>query len=277
MKRIVLILIIVIGAVAIGIRVLGASAKRPPLTVASVSVPAYQVSSPRSLHSIRLVAAPVIDGNLSDWPAGESIDLDRHTAFSFSGYIDSPADLSAIIRSGWDRQTLYFAIEVNDDIIVTDSEDVWQDDGVEIGLDGLNDKDAWGSDDHQYTIVADGNTTDRSVPITDIVASVLPHEGGYNVEVAIPVSKLIPGVPISGTVMGFTIGLHDDDDGDTWDAYLIWEGTNTSSSPEEFGSLIFTERLEDRIDALEARIIRLEEQVQELLMILSEFEGLPPP
>ena len=87
----------------------------------------------------------------------------------------------------------------------------------------------------------------------------------------------IPGVPISGTVMGFTVGLRDDDDGGDWDAYLIWEGTNTSGAPEEFGSLVFTERLEDRIDALEARIIQLEQKLDELLEILSEFEGLPPP
>ena len=114
-------------------------------------------------------------------------------------------------------------------------------------------------------------------PVADVVASVLTYEGGYNVEVAIPMAHLISGVPISGTVMGFTVGLHDDDDGDNWDAYLVWEGTNTSSAPEEFGSLVFTERLEDRIDALEARIIQLEQQVQELLAILREFEGLTPP
>jgi hypothetical protein len=277
MKKVALILLIVIGAVTIGIRVLGANARQTPSGVTSVQAQAYQMLSTRSLHSMRLVSAPVIDGDLSDWPAGETISLNRQTAFSFSGQIDSPADLSAIIRSGWDQQTLYFAIEVSNDVIVTDSSDVWRDDGVEIGLDGLNDKDAWGLDDHQYTLVADGRTTDRSVPTGDIAASVATHQGGYDIEVAIPMSKLLPGVPISGTVMGFTIGLHDDDDGDNWDAYLIWEGTNTSSSPEEFGSLIFTERLEDRIVALEAKIIQLEQQVQELLAILSEFEELTPP
>ena len=148
---------------------------------------------------------------------------------------------------------------------------------MEIGLDGLNDKNAWGSDDHQYTILADGSLTDQGEPATSVVASVRTDDVGYDIEVAIPMSELIPGVPISGTVMGFTIGLHDDDDGDDWDAYLIWEGTNTSGSPEEFGRLVFTERLEDRIDALEARIIQLEQKVQELLQILSEFEELPPP
>ncbi|MBC7261543.1 MAG: hypothetical protein H5T63_05985 [Chloroflexi bacterium] len=96
-------------------------------------------------------------------------------------------------------------------------------------------------------------------------------------EVAIPISKLLPGIPISGTVMGFTVGIHDDDDGGNWDAYLIWEGTNTASRPDQFGSLIFTERPEDRLIALEAKITELERKIQELLRILREFEQLTPP
>jgi len=276
-KRFVLTLVVVIGIVGIGLRVLGANVTQVPATVQRFEVPAYQLAPTRSLHSARLTVAPEINGDLSDWPGAESIDLDRYTAFSFSGEIDGTADLSAVIRSGWREDTLFFAIEVHDDVIVTDSAEVWRDDGVEIALDGLNDKAAWGSDDHQYTIVANGSVTDRGEPTVDVVASVLTYEGGYNVEAAIPMAQLVSGVPISGTVMGFTVGLHDDDDGDSWDAYLIWEGTNTSSAPEEFGTLVFTERLEDRIGALEARIIELERRVEELLVILSEFEGLTPP
>jgi hypothetical protein len=257
--------------------VLGANVPQVPATVHRFEVPAHQLAETRSLLSPRLVVAPEINGDLTDWPGAESINLNRHTAFSFSGEIDSTADLSAVIRSAWNEDTLFFAIEVHDDVIVTDSVEVWRDDGVEIGLDGLNDQEAWGSDDHQYTVVASGSVTDRGEPATDVTAAVLTYEGGYNVEMAIPMAQLISGVPISGTVMGFTVGLHDDDDGDNWDAYLIWEGTNTSGAPEEFGSLVFTERVQDRIDALEARIIQLEHQVQELLAILSEFEGLTPP
>jgi hypothetical protein len=276
-KRTVLILAVVIGVIGIGLRVLGQNVTEPPATAHRFEVPAYQLAATRSLPSPRLMVAPEINGELSDWPGRTSIDLDRYEAFSFSGEISSSADLSAVIRSGWTEDTLFFAIEVHDDIIVTDSAEVWRDDGVEIALDGLNDREAWGSDDHQYTVVANGFVSDRGDPTTDVVASVLTYEGGYNVEVAIPMAQLVSGVPISGTVMGFTVGLHDDDDGDNWDAYLIWEGTNTSSAPEEFGSLVFTEFLEDRIDALETRIIQLEQQVQELLAILSEFEGLTPP
>ena len=296
MKRAMLIVVLVIITIALGVRVLGARGKELGTTLpasdgtlgaSALSAPSQQSQSSmaisaqgfarRNLHSMRLVSTPQIDGNLADWPAGESIELNRSTAFSFLGGIAGLNDLSAVIRSGWDENTLYFAIEVRDDVLVTDSTDVWRDDGVEMGLDGLYDRYAWGTDDHQYTVVADGRRTDRGVPTDSISAGVLTYGGGYNIEVAIPILQLIPGVPISGTVMGFTIGLHDDDDGGNWDAYLIWEGTTTGDLPEQFGNLIFSERLEDRIAILEAKIVRLERRTQELLTILAEFEQMTPP
>jgi len=97
-----------------------------------------------SVSSIRLLSKPMIDGLSGDWPLGNAIELSRATAYSFSGSIDSPADLSASIRSGWDDQWLYFLIEVKDDKIVADSTDLWRDDGVGIVLDGLHDQVAWG-------------------------------------------------------------------------------------------------------------------------------------
>ena len=277
MKKAALILILVLGATTIAIQVLGAGTKDTHPTAILQPPAEYQASSGRNLSSTRLATPPSIDGDLSDWPAGESINLNRDTAYAFSGRVSDLEDLSAIVRSGWDQQNLYFAIHVSDDVLVTDSPDVWRDDGVEIGLDGLHDTYAWGFDDHQYTIVADGRAADRGLLTTDISSSVLTYQGGYYVEMAIPMSKLIPGTPISGTVMGFTIGLHDDDDGGNWDAYLIWEGTNTSTSPEQYASLLFADRPEDRLAELEAKLEQLEHQVRQLLPILSEFEQLTPP
>jgi len=280
-KRAIVILLVVVGVVAVGIRVLGASkANNVPgaVTHRGQEVIGFEARTPRSLRSIHfLTAPPVLDGDLSDWPAWDSIDVNRATAFSFSGLVGSTSDLSATVRSGWVADTLYFAIQVSDDVIVTDSADVWRDDGVEIGLDGLRDGQAWGGDDHQYTLVADGRVTDRGVVVTDVLAAAGRFPGGYTIEVGIPISKLIPGAPISGTVMAFTVGVHDDDDGGNWDAYLIWEGTSTSSSPALFGSLVFSERPEDRIAVLEAKVTQLEAKVQELLTVLSQFEKLTPP
>lgn len=279
MKRNALIaLIAAIGAVTLGIRLLRADANGLDSTIIIHSMPVYPLATEGVLHSISLITPPVIDGNLNDWPVGESIELTRNTAYSFTGQVDDTNDLSSLIRSGWDQQQVYFAIQVTDDVIIGgESDDVWRDDGVEIGLDGLNDDYPWGWDDHQYSIVVDGRVTDRGTAVSDITAAAALSDSGYDIEVAIPMTRLISGTPISGTVMGFTIGIHDDDDGGSWDAYLIWEGTNTSTAPEEFGDLLFTERAEDRLIALEARLVKLERKLQELLIILQEFQAVEPP
>jgi len=275
-KRVLLISLAVLCVAAAGLELSKTSAKQGAPVVPTSSGPLYWAADVQSMTCMRLVESPIIDGLASDWPYGYTMELNKATAYSFSGKIDGLADVSAVMRSGWDDENLYFLIEVVDDKIVTDSTDVWRDDGVELGLDGLHDQNSWGWDDHQYTLVADGRQTDRGTPITAIDSVILPYQGGYNIEVAIPVSQLIPGTPVSGTVMGFTIGLHDDDDGGNWDGYLIWQGKSTSSSPEEFGSLVFMERSEDRLIALEARIAKLEERIRELLAVLSEFAPLNP-
>ena len=277
MKKAALILTLVTVAAACWIRVLRASTQGASATAITHPASSYQASSTGSLNTMRLLTAPDIDGDFSDWPATDSINVDRDTAYSFSGRIDNPADLGATVRSGWDQANLYFALRISDDVLMADSTDVWRDDGIEIGIDGLHDKYAWGFDDHQYTVVVDGRTGDRGIPTTDVITAIQAYEGGYNIEVAIPLSLLLPGIPDSETVMGFTVGLHDDDDGGNWDAYLIWEGTNTSSRPEQYGSLVFADRPEDRLAALEARLQQLEQQLQQLLTILGEFDELPPP
>jgi hypothetical protein len=276
-KKVVLISLAVLSMAGVGLELSRTSAKQgvPAAPLSSNAV--HSAALGQSVNCLRLLTPPVVDGQADDWPFGSIVDLNKDTAYSFSGQTDSPSDLSASVRAGWDERQLYFFIQVTDDFIVTDSTDVWRDDGVEIGLDGLHDQLPWGWDDHQYTIVADGRIADRATAPTAITAATVRHQGGYNVEVAIPMSQLIPGTPISGTVMGFTVGLNDDDDGGNRDAYLIWQGTNTSSSPQEFGSLAFVERVEDRVALLEARITKLEERIRELLTVLAEFEQVTLP
>ena len=147
MKKVLLVLVAAVCLVAVGLR-LSKTGARQAVTVGLLdsaqplpegggartalqraAVPVYPAALAPGMNSIRLVAPPIIDGHSGDWPFGNTLDLSRATAFSFAGKIDSPADLSAAIRSGWDDEWLYFLIEVTDDKIVADSTDVWRDDG----------------------------------------------------------------------------------------------------------------------------------------------------
>ena len=97
--------------------------------------------------------------------------------------------------------------------------------------------------DHQYTIRVDGLISDWMDPedVELVRRAVRIVEGGYDVELAIPVSQLTQSGVAPGTVMGFNLQLQDDDDGGDYDDKLIWEGHDTTSSSEEYGHLLFAE------------------------------------
>lgn len=196
------------------------------------------LSMSRAMPSYRASTPPVLDGDLYEWAHLPPTILDRYTAdYVAERVIPEPYDLSAEIRSMWTQSTLYLAFHITDDVIINDSEQVWHDDEVEIGLDGLHDHAAGGPDDHQFTVNPDGRQTDFGTPTTVFQAAVQRVPGGYTVEVALPVAQLQGGWFYEGRVIGITYGLHDDDNGNVYDSHLIWEGNSTTQSSPEYGHL----------------------------------------
>ena len=102
------------------------------------------------------------------------------------------------VRSGQAMISM-FAVHVHDDAIVSDSGDVWDDDQVELAIDGLRDLLSGGLDDHQFTVNADGRVTDRGAANPPIEAAARPVTGGWDVEVRIPAVMLYIGA------LGFAI------------------------------------------------------------------------
>jgi len=207
------------------------------------------ISAPWSLYVVRFepprhaVArlanrSLAIDGDLSDWGTYAPLALDKNSADTVLRLVPEIADSSADLWAAWDNQTLYFAVRVRDDAIVNDSPDVWRDDQIELAFDGANDGLPGGGDDHQITINADGRKTDfGTLPVPEVIAATRAVAGGWQVEVAIPADFLQGGTLATGKRMGFSLGLHDDDDGGDWDSYLVWEGENTSTGSGWFGLL----------------------------------------
>lgn len=199
----------------------------------------------RGLPSYQLLAPITLDGDLGDWDQEGMVVVDTSTAAFVAGVIDNAADLSAQVRSRWDNDGLYFAVRVFDDRLAMDSgTQVWHDDGIELGLDGVNDQNPYGSDDHQYTVRPDGYITDRGltsqVAVGNLTTRVRTHSNGYSIEMRIPLANVGGGAGFVGREMGFTIGIHDDDDGGRYDAYVIWEGNNSYNGAATFGLLSFT-------------------------------------
>lgn len=197
----------------------------------------------RSTEARRVASAPTIDGDLADWPAVAGLTLDTATAQYSSGAIQSPLDLSASTRATWDSAYLYLAAAISDSLYASDSSNIWDDDSIEIGLDGNHDRLCCGAGDHQYSVSADGRLADfgaiTTAPIAGIGVAVRRASGGYTVEMAIPLTKLTSLPVTDGAVMGFDIGLNDDDDGGRRDKRLVWSGNSTVDFGA-FAEIVFT-------------------------------------
>ena len=157
------------------------------------------------------------------------------------GEISSLEDNSGTLRAAWDANTLYFAIQVQDDTLVADSIDVWRDDGVELGIDGdYNHIRTTSPPDHQYTLTIDGRAADFGASLSEGTLVVKPRSGGYTMEFAIPAAHVLAQPFVAASALGFTWGIHDDDDGGNWDSWMVWEGNQTNTQYELFGRLFLS-------------------------------------
>lgn len=189
------------------------------------------IAAGRNADVPRVTTAISVDGDLHDWPAGSPLAIDAATAQYVAGTIAGTADLSAAIRFLWDNTYLYVAATVADNVIIADSSSIWDDDSLELALDGNNDKSCCAALDHQYTIAIDARFADFGTLVTPgasgVLVAVSPDALGYRVEMAIPLSNLTAASAAPGLIMGFNIGLNDDDDGGRRDKRLVWSGNST--------------------------------------------------
>lgn len=195
--------------------------------------------------SNRVAVSPVVDGDLSEWPERGMLLLDSGSATTVYGDIDDINDSSVACRSLWRDDMLFIGCQVLDDVLVADSDEApWTDDMLELSFDGRNDNNSFCGeefciDDHKYEVRVDGLFTDNGDPVSPAVQQALISDSdGYNVEVAIPRSQLDTGTFVPGQVIGFNLGLIDDDDGGETDSHMIWMGQYTWDHAEDYGDLI---------------------------------------
>ena len=157
---------------------------------------------------------------------------------------DSPAIVN--FKTAWDSKYLYVFVDIKDDSINCDSENIWDDDSVEIYADALcNRSNAYEADDGQITINSKGNIRyniggvvkyDPDVN-SGINRAININEDGWTLEAAIPM-KLFAANLSENMTIGFSVGYNDDNGGGARDGHIIWEGfTNSSKSTEQFGTL----------------------------------------
>ncbi len=203
---------------------------------------------PKSYTAPKVTTSPTIDSviNASEYANASTISVDNHTGYYDLESGDDTWENGDNAYEAWvvhDENAIYVAVDVTDDVIVTDtasegSEDgsTWEDDAVEIFFDANNDKNTTYTNssltDHpafegQYVITPNNAWRDNEAgnPLygesDDWYALTTQTGAGYRAEFKITKSALLD--PVDGTIMGFTIGL-DDDDGSGRKLQLLWQG-----------------------------------------------------
>ncbi|MBK8805700.1 MAG: Ig-like domain-containing protein [Bacteroidales bacterium] len=176
-------------------------------------------------------------------------DSDYDANNSISNYVVNPTnatDLSATWSAVWDNAKLYVFIEVADDNLSNDGGNWWENDGIEIFIDGNNSKKtAYDKvNDFQWGFLWNGTAvqTGGSNPTgstAGIVYTTKKSALGYICEVSIPWTTI--GVtPQDGHLLGIEIGVNDDDLGGGRDSKIMWNGTNDNAwqNPSLFGEVL---------------------------------------
>jgi cytochrome c len=179
---------------------------------------------------------PVIDGEVDAvWQAAPARTLDVLA----SGERDDLDDLSAQVQALYDVDHLYVLFQVADDLARNDSTLSFQDDAVEVYVDGLCERASFydgndvqyvfGRGDERFWVTDELNERHPGVAFRSVEV-----EGGYRVEIAVPWINL--GAEASPDArIGIEFHVDDDDDGREADGALAWHRVGESwSDPSLF-------------------------------------------
>ncbi len=191
----------------------------------------------------KVTTPPTVDGkiNAAEYAGAQKIDQNSfNSTFDINAGDDEfePSDLSYSFWVVHDSEAVYVAVDVTDELLVSDSaaagsEDgsTWEDDSVEIFFDADNSNDSGRSTaslyEGQFVYTTNGAWRDNEAnnPIfgadADWVAASTITSTGYQIEFKVLKATIMD--PADGAVMGFNIAVNDDD-GANREAQMNWNG-----------------------------------------------------
>jgi hypothetical protein len=189
-----------------------------------------------TLMVVKTAAAPVIDGDMDDlWNGVPPISASRYMSYA---NLKNYADLAMKTRIMWDENYLYYFVKVWDDVLVRDGSGDYNDDGIELYVDGdfshgtTYDK----TNDIQIAfnyqagepalspITLVGNSVGTPMDFSGVLqaSKVFTDESGnqgVTLELALPMAMLQMN-PVPNHVFGIEMDYNDDDDGADRDTKL---------------------------------------------------------
>ena len=186
--------------------------------------------APDSAVASYATLSPVVDGHLTEY--------DLSTTFTRT--VVGSSDNQVRFASQWDKDYLYVGVQVVDADLQNDSPESWYDDNVELFLDPtFNRGTTYDSLDRQL-LLGWGDSTLSILPqaLAGVQYAQANLVDGYSMEMAIPWTQLGGGAT-AGHVLGFDVGVNDDDDGAEREAQLMWVGSGENfRNPSGFGRLV---------------------------------------
>jgi hypothetical protein len=219
------------------------------------------IASP-TLKIVKAKTAPTIDGDLDAAWIAPQIDMttfvvrEGETVPSGFAELDDSTDCYMSFRAMWDDDNLYFFVNVIDETLFGDltSSEVWNQDGVEICIDGENEKNVGSQDanDIQMRWVY-GATTPESAAGRAYGGTWAFKEtdDGYNFELALPADSLLFVIEEDHEI-GLEIQVNDNDGQSTNPRENMarwWGDDNLSwSHPELWGTAALVTSMTNAID-----------------------------
>jgi hypothetical protein len=213
---------------------------------------------------ISMLVAPhheniLLDGDFSDWEGIQFISVTPENGV-FDGEASKTsdtADLSFRFAVCHDNKALYVAVEVTDDIIITDStnpkgihEPAWDDDAIEVFIDGNfnrapNSRIATGEElkfGGEFSLIANGAATSqfsgypRSFGKKKYWQGAVKRVDTNTIRYEYRLFWRVMGGKVKvGDTIGFTLAAQDDDDGGRRDHSLYWKAKNLHGWQNESG------------------------------------------
>ncbi|GIP26608.1 hypothetical protein J23TS9_17380 [Paenibacillus sp. J23TS9] len=181
-------------------------------------------------QSTAMYGTPIIDGIIDEvWSQAPAMPMNRYQ-MAWQG-------ATGAAKALWDEQNLYVLIQVSDAQLDKSSENVWEQDSVEIFKDENNAKTTfYQDDDGQYRINFDNETSFNPASVAEGFKSATKVSGtNYTVEVKIPFKSI---TPTNQMKIGFDAQVNDAKDGARQSA-AAWNDTtgNGYQDPSVFGVL----------------------------------------
>lgn len=140
----------------------------------------------------------------------------------------------------WDENYLYLAIKVADAKVSYPKTNPWENDGVEVYLDGNHNKGStYDNFDIQLIQAVGSNVLWTSRPVLGTSKAIALIDGGYSMEMAIPWGIINKTSVLTGSEIGFDIAYNDNDTGNR-DGATTWNGDGDNFfNTSKFDDLLF--------------------------------------